>query len=130
MKQKEPHSTVLEYITIIKDPRTQLVIALGSGPQAAGILQTTGHSVPAPGPRGKYHRQPHTLPVQQQRQGATTAAHALLLAGFSVHLDPTLNTLAFPDTDRAATHRYLTRLTEQSSAATSERDVERSWPRS
>ncbi|MFD3910070.1 hypothetical protein [Streptomyces sp. NPDC058603] len=79
---------MLEYITITKNP--QFDIALGSDPRAAGILQTTGHFVPAPGPRGEYHRQPHTLPVEQQRQGA--AADALLPAGFSVHLDPTPNT--------------------------------------
>ncbi|MCX5417912.1 hypothetical protein [Streptomyces sp. NBC_00059] len=45
------------------------------------------------------------MPVEHQRHGATAAAHALLLAGYSVRLDPSLNTLAAPDGDRQAARR-------------------------
>ncbi|MFI1890220.1 hypothetical protein [Streptomyces jumonjinensis] len=96
----EPPFFVLDYITITRDPRTRLVIAISGDDRAAGILQTSGRFLPAPGPRGDYHRQPHDLPVEDQCRGATAAAHALLTAGFSVHLDPTLNTLLPPDGDR------------------------------
>ncbi|MGW3009594.1 hypothetical protein ACWC9R_12260 [Streptomyces sp. NPDC001219] len=85
-REEEPRFFVLEYVTITRDPRTQLVVAIGGDERAAGILQTTGGFISAPGPRGPYHRQPHSLPVDQQRAGATAAAHALLLAGVSVHL--------------------------------------------
>ncbi|MCC3778733.1 hypothetical protein [Streptomyces sp. UNOB3_S3] len=119
----EPRFFVLDYITITRDPRTQLVVAIGGDNKAAGILQTLGGFVSAPGPRGPYHRQPHDLPVDQQRRGATAAAHGLLLAGFSVHLDPSLNTLATPDGDRQAALRYLDELAERARQATNDREV-------
>ncbi|MER5793281.1 hypothetical protein [Streptomyces sp. NPDC001980] len=56
MKQKEPDFWVLEYITITKDPRTNLVVAIGGNEQAADILQRTGGFLSAPGPRGNSHR--------------------------------------------------------------------------
>ncbi|MFF0201933.1 hypothetical protein [Streptomyces sp. NPDC005017] len=121
--EDEPQFFVLEYITIARDPRTQLVVAVGGDQRAAGILQTTGGFLSVPGPRGDYHRQPHTMPVEQQRQGATAAAHALLLAGFSVHLDPTLNTLGTPGGDRQAAHRYLDQLAERARVADDDREV-------
>ncbi|MGQ4329557.1 MULTISPECIES: hypothetical protein [Streptomyces] len=42
MKQTEPEFWVLEYITITKDPRTGLVVAIGGTEKAAYILQRTG----------------------------------------------------------------------------------------
>ncbi|GAA2254908.1 hypothetical protein GCM10010232_50180 [Streptomyces amakusaensis] len=119
----EPTFFVLDYITITRDSRTRLVVAVGGDERAAGLLQTHGRFLLTPGPRGDYHRQPHDLPVEDQRQGATAAAHALLTAGFSVHLDPALNTLLPPDGDRQATHRYLGRLAEHASNATCDREV-------
>ncbi|WP_329025757.1 hypothetical protein [Streptomyces sp. NBC_00690] len=119
----KPQFAVLEYISIARDPRTQLVVAIGGDERAAGILQTTGQFISHPGPRGPYHRQPHALPVEQQRQGATAAAHALLLAGFSVHLDPTLNILTTPGGDQQAAHRYLEHLMERADAADKDRSV-------
>ncbi|MEU8784826.1 hypothetical protein [Streptomyces sp. NPDC048637] len=122
-REEEPRFFVLEYVTITRDPRTQLVVAIGGDERAAGILQTTGGFVSAPGPRGPYHRQPHSLPVDQQRAGATAAAHALLLAGVSVHLDPSLNTLTAPGGDRQAAQRYLGQLAERAHAAVDDREV-------
>lgn len=49
MRPSEPDFAVLEYITIAKDSRTVLVIALG-GTQAASILQRNGF-LDAPVPR-------------------------------------------------------------------------------
>jgi hypothetical protein len=121
--EAEPPFFVQDYISISRDHRTQLVIALGGNEEAAGILQTTGHFLPALGPLGTYHRQPHTLPVEEQRQGATAAAQHLLLAGFSVHLDPALDVLSTVDGDRAAAHRYLAQLAQRAGAATSDREV-------
>ncbi|GAA2258314.1 hypothetical protein GCM10010415_19960 [Streptomyces atrovirens] len=117
MTQTEPDFWVLEYVTITKDPRTGLVVAIGGTEQAADILQRTGGFLTAPGPRGDYHRLPHGLPIEQQRLKATTASHALLAAGHSVHLDPALNMLATPDGERDAALRYLTQLAERASAA-------------
>lgn len=114
---------VLEYVTISRDPRTNLVVAIGGEQRAAGILQTTGGFIESPGPRGPYHRLPHTMPVEQQRHHATAAAHALLLAGFGVHLDPELNTLGQPDGDRVAAHRYLEQLAERARTAATDREV-------
>ncbi|MFM9582512.1 hypothetical protein [Streptomyces caniscabiei] len=108
-----PEFFVLSYITITRDPRTQLVVAIGGDERAAGILQTAGGFIDAPGPRGPYHRQPHAMAVDEQRTGATAAALALLQAGYSVHLDPALNTLSRRDDDRQAAHRYLDHLTER-----------------
>lgn len=62
------------------------------------------------------------MPVDQQRHGAT-AAHALLLAGFSVHLDPTLNVLATADGDRQAAHRFLKQLAERAQSAADDQEV-------
>lgn len=42
MKQTEPEFWVLEYITITKDPRSSLVVAIGGTEKAADILQRTG----------------------------------------------------------------------------------------
>lgn len=52
MKQTEPDFWVLEYVTITKDPRTELVVAIGGTDKAADILQRTGGFLSAPGPRG------------------------------------------------------------------------------
>ncbi|MFJ7342369.1 hypothetical protein ACIQU3_19020 [Streptomyces sp. NPDC101110] len=125
MKQdtSEPDFLVLEYVTITRDPRTQLVVAIGGDERAAGILQTLGGFVSAPGPRGPYHRQPHTMPVDRQRHRATAAAQALLLAGFSVHFDPALNTLHTPDGDRQAAHRCLDQLAERARDAAADHEV-------
>ncbi|MFD5443771.1 MULTISPECIES: hypothetical protein [Streptomyces] len=63
------------------------------------------------------------MPVGHQRHGTTAAAHALLLAGYSAYLAPSLNTLAAPDGDRQAARRYLDRLAERARAAETEQDV-------
>jgi hypothetical protein len=122
MMQPEPDFWVLEYVTITKDSRTGLVVAIGGTEEAAGILQQAGF-LSAPGPRGDYHRLPHGLPVEQQCLKATAASHALLAAGHSVHLDPALNMLATPDGERAAALRYLARLAERASAAETNSEV-------
>ncbi|OEV27509.1 hypothetical protein AN219_22735 [Streptomyces nanshensis] len=121
--ETEPQFFVQDYITISRDHRTELVIALGGNDKAAGILQSMGHFLPSPGPLGTYHRQPRTLPVDAQRQGATAATQHLLLAGFSVHLDPSLDVLSTVDGDRAAAHRYLAQLAARAGAASSDRGV-------
>ncbi|MGW4197101.1 hypothetical protein [Streptomyces sp. NPDC005004] len=113
----EPDFWVLEYVTITKDPRTELVVAIGGTEKAADILQRTGGFLSWAGPRGDYHRLPHGLPAEQQRLKATAASHALLAAGFSVHLDPALNALTAPDGERDTAVRYLARLAERASAA-------------
>ncbi|MFF7174730.1 hypothetical protein [Streptomyces pseudovenezuelae] len=119
----EPTFPVLDYVTITRDPKTALVVAIGGDQRAAGLLQTAGGFRSAPGPRGDYHRLPHALPVEEQRQGATAAAHALLLAGYSVHLDPTLNTVATQGSDRQASHRHLEQLTSLGSDTDNDRQV-------
>jgi hypothetical protein len=119
----KPTFLVLDYVTITRDPKTALVVAIGGDQRAAGLLQTTGGFHSAPGPRGDYHRLPHALPFEEQRQGATAAAHSLLLAGYSVHLDPTLNTLATQGSDRQAAHRHLDQLTSLGSDAADDRQV-------
>ncbi|MFF7981781.1 hypothetical protein ACFZDK_22085 [Streptomyces sp. NPDC007901] len=118
MTFEEPDFRVLEYVTITKDPRTDLVVAIGGTEQAANILQRTGDFLSAPGPRGDYHRLPHGLPVEQQRLKATAASHALLAAGHSVHLDPALNMLVAPGGEREAALRYLAGLAERAATAT------------
>ncbi|MFF8481996.1 hypothetical protein [Streptomyces antibioticus] len=122
MKQ-EPAFWVLEYVTITKDPRTDLVVAIGGTEPAADILQRVGGFLSAPGPRGDYHRLPHGLPVEQQRRKATAAAHALLAAGHSVHLDPALNMLVASDGEREGAVRYLVGLAERAAAATTSSEV-------
>ncbi|MCY0933832.1 hypothetical protein [Streptomyces sp. H34-S4] len=114
---------ILSYVTITRDPRTRLGVATSCTPEAAGILETAGRFIEVPRPRGPFHRQPHDLPVEQQRHYATAAAQALLLAGGSVYLDPSLNTLATPDGDRAAAHRYLEQLSERAREATDDKQV-------
>ncbi|MFF5438869.1 hypothetical protein [Streptomyces achromogenes] len=117
MRKAEPDFYVANYVTITQDSRTGLVLALGGDTdQAAGILQRAGF-LDAPGPRGTYHRLPHHLPVQEQRRKATAASQALLAAGYSVHLDPSLNDLAVPDGDRNAALRYLLQLSERAGDA-------------
>jgi hypothetical protein len=123
MKPAEPDFLVLEYITITKDPRTGLVVAIGGTERAADILQRTGGFLTAPGPRGDYHRLPHGLTVEQQRLKATAASHALLSAGHSVHLDPALNALTPPNGERGAALRYLAQLAERASRAQSSTEV-------
>ena len=73
----EPPFVVLDYVTIPRDSKTQLVVAVGGDERAKGILQTVGSFISAAGPRGPYQRQPHSMPVEQQRQGARTSAPAL-----------------------------------------------------
>lgn len=111
----EPVFFVDTYATITRDPRTRLAVAIGGDDRAASILQRIGGFIRHPGPRGPYHRQPHVLSAKEQRRGATGAAPtlALLQAGYSVHLDPDLNTLDTPDEGRQAAHRYPDQLTER-----------------
>ncbi|MFD4611951.1 hypothetical protein ACFWOT_28545 [Streptomyces sp. NPDC058440] len=123
MKQAEPDFWVLEYVTITKDPRTGLVVAIGGTDKAADILQRTGGFLCAAGPRGDCHRLPHGLPVEQQRLKATTASHALLAAGHSVHLDPAVNMLVTPDGEREAALRYLAGRAERVAAAETSSEV-------
>ncbi|WP_251015920.1 hypothetical protein [Streptomyces sp. ISL-99] len=123
MKQTEPDFWVLEYVTITKDPRSGLVVAIGGTEKAADILQRTGGFLSAAGPRGDYHRLPHGLPVEQQRLKATTASHGLLAAGHSFHLDPALNALATPDGEHEAALRYLAHLAERVAAAETSSEV-------
>ncbi|MFI5751079.1 hypothetical protein ACIBBE_35415 [Streptomyces sp. NPDC051644] len=123
MKQTEPDFWVLEYVTITKDPRTDLVVAMGGTEKAADILQRTGGFLSTAGPRGDYHRLPYGLPVEQQRLKAATASHALLAAGHSVHLDPALNALATPDGAHEAALRYLAQLAERVAAAETSSEV-------
>ncbi|WP_329295665.1 hypothetical protein [Streptomyces pseudovenezuelae] len=112
MKQTEPDFMVLEYVTITKDSRTGLVIALGGTQEAAGILQRNGF-LDAPGPRGEYHRLPHHLSIEEERRKATAASHSLLGAGYSVHLDPALNAFDPPDGERETARRYLAQLSRR-----------------
>lgn len=112
----EPDFFVQDYVTITKDPRTELVVAIGGTERAAGILQRAGGFLNAPGIGRDYHRLPHGLPVEQQRLKATAASHALLAAGHSVHLDPALNALTTPDGERETALRYLAQLSERAPA--------------
>ncbi|MDV9194407.1 hypothetical protein [Streptomyces sp. Wh19] len=119
----EPDFFVQDYITITKDPRTELVVAIGGNGRAADILQRIGGFLNAPGAGRDYHRLPHGLAVEQQRLKATAAAHALLAAGHSVHLDPVLNALATPDGERESALRYLAQLSERASRAESATEI-------
>ncbi|MFP8959217.1 hypothetical protein ACLIYP_01405 [Streptomyces nanhaiensis] len=118
----EPEFMVMDYITITRDTRTGLVVAIGGDERAAGILQMAGF-IPAPGPRGDYHRLPCSLPIAQQLSRSTAASHALLSAGFGVHLDPALNTLPTSGGDRQVARRYLARLAARARQATDDRQV-------
>ncbi|MFD4555958.1 hypothetical protein ACFWP5_16835 [Streptomyces sp. NPDC058469] len=118
MRQSEPDFSVLEYITITKDLRTGLVLALGGTREAAGILQRTGF-LNEYGPRGDYHRLPHGLTEDDERRKATAASHTLLAAGYSVHLDPALNVFDSPDGGREAAQRYLAQLSQRAFGAES-----------
>lgn len=109
---EEPEFLLPHYVTITRDPRTQLVLAVGGDQRAGGILQTTGGFTRHPGPSTHYHRQPVTMPVEQQRLQATAASYALLAAGYGTFLDPTLNVLTVQDEGREAARRYLTYLSE------------------
>ncbi|MCL6737728.1 hypothetical protein [Streptomyces neyagawaensis] len=115
----EPEFLVTDYVTITRDPRTRLVVAIGGDDRAAGILQQSGGFIDAPGPRGPYHRQPHTMRTEDQCLGSTAAALSLLQAGYSVHLDPELNMLSTKDEDRKTAHRYLDQLADRARNATS-----------
>lgn len=84
MTQSEPDFAVLEYLTITKDSRTRLVIALGGTQKAAGILQRNGF-LHAPGPGAST-----TASLTASRQERRTAA--LLAAGYSVPPHPCLAT--------------------------------------
>lgn len=119
----EPDFFVQEYITITKDVRTELVVAIGGTERAADILQRTGGFLNASGLGRGYHRLPHGLPVEQQRLKATSASHALLAVGHHVHLDPALNILATPDSEREAALRYLAQLAERASRAESSTEI-------
>ncbi|MEU9734479.1 hypothetical protein [Streptomyces sp. NPDC048002] len=112
MRPSEPDFAVWEYLTITKDSRTGLVIALGGTQEAAGILQRNGF-LNAPGPQNEYHRLPHGLPMEEARHKATAALHALLSAGYNVHLDPALNAFDLPDGEREAARRYLAQLSRR-----------------
>ncbi|MFB8352950.1 hypothetical protein [Streptomyces niveus] len=46
MNREEPDFRVLEYLTVTKDPRPGLVVAIGRTEQAAGILQRSVSSTP------------------------------------------------------------------------------------
>lgn len=122
MTHGEPDFRVLEYITLTKDPRTGLVVAIGGTGQVADILQHSGF-LDADGPRGPYHRLPHGLPVREQRLKTTAASHALMSAGHSVYLDPALNAFDTADGDRDVALRYLTELAERAADATSDTEV-------
>ncbi|MEU6227502.1 hypothetical protein [Streptomyces sp. NPDC047042] len=122
MRQGEPDFAVLEYLTITKDSRTGLVIALGGTWEAAGILQRNGF-LDAPGPRGAYHRLPHGLPAEEERRKATAASRTLLAVGYSVHLAPDLNAFDPPDGEREAALRYLTQLSRRALDARSGGEV-------
>ncbi|MET8714870.1 hypothetical protein ABZV52_17090 [Streptomyces sp. NPDC004735] len=116
-----PDFRVREYVTITKDPRTDLVLAIGGTDKAADILQRTDGFLSAAA--GAYDRFPHGLPIEQQQLRATTAWHSLRAAGHSVHLDPALNTLSTPNGERDAALRYLAQLGERVAAAESGSEV-------
>jgi hypothetical protein len=107
--EPEPEFFAQEYITITRDSRTGLIVAIGGTEQAASLLQQAGF-VDAPSPRGTYHRLPRGLSTRLQQVRATAASHALLSAGHSVYLDPALNAFATPDEDRQAARRHLGQL--------------------
>ncbi|MER6082970.1 hypothetical protein [Streptomyces sp. NPDC001833] len=48
MKQTEPDFWVLEYVTITKDPRTDLVVAIGGTEKAAASSSERAVSSPLP----------------------------------------------------------------------------------
>ncbi|MFC8644481.1 hypothetical protein ACWGNY_20145 [[Kitasatospora] papulosa] len=50
-RDDEPTFFALDYVAITRDPRTQLVVAIGGDPRAAGVLQTAGgfHSAQSAG---------------------------------------------------------------------------------
>jgi hypothetical protein len=121
MTRPEPEFFAQEYITITRDSRTGLVVAIGGTKQAASILQQTSF-LNASGPHGTYHHLPHVLSARLQRLRATAASHALLSAGHSVYLDPALNAFSSPDEDREAARRYLAQLARRASRAESGQD--------
>lgn len=108
----EPDFFLQDYITTSPSPKKSVPgwSWNGGSEQAESILQQTGGFLDASGIGRGYHRLPHGLPVEQQRLKATSAPHALLAAGHSVHLDPALNILSTPDSEREATLRYLSQL--------------------
>ncbi|MFD9224872.1 hypothetical protein ACFWDI_33850 [Streptomyces sp. NPDC060064] len=112
----------LNYVTITRAPHP-VGPRHRRRPRAAGIVQTAGGFHSASGAARNYHRLPHHLPAEEQRHGATAAAHALLLAGYSVQLAPSPNTLTAPDGDRQAARRYLAQLESRARAAETDRDV-------
>lgn len=63
MNQTEPDFWVLEYVTITKDPRTELVVAIGGTEKAADILHARNYAArapatPAPAPPPSFTRPP------------------------------------------------------------------------
>ncbi|PZG83623.1 hypothetical protein C1I97_34605 [Streptomyces sp. NTH33] len=77
----------MDYITITRNTRTGLVVAIGGDEQEAGVLQAASF-IPVPGPCGGYHRLPHHLPIAQQPSQSPAASQALLSAGCGAHHDP------------------------------------------
>ncbi|MFD9441250.1 hypothetical protein ACFWBR_24790 [Streptomyces sp. NPDC060006] len=117
----EPTFLVLDYVTITRDPKT----ALASGATSArpASCRPPAASVPP-----QAHAATTTPPAARPaRRGAAAGCHrrrpCLLLAGYSVHLDPTLNTLATQGSDRQAAHRHLEQLTSLGSDADNDRQV-------
>lgn len=110
-----------EYVTITKDPRTDLVL-----PSAAPTRRPTSSSETdgfLSAAARAYDGFPHGLPIEQRQLRATTASHSLRAAGHSVHLDPALNTLSTPNGERDAALRYLAQLGERVAAAESGSEV-------
>ncbi|MFF5837812.1 MULTISPECIES: hypothetical protein [Streptomyces] len=108
-----------EYVTITKDPHTDLVLAIGGTDKAADILQRTDGFLSAAA--RAYHGSPRGLPIEQQRLRATTASHSLRAAQRPPH--PALNTLSTPNGERDAALRYLAQFGERVAAAESGSEV-------
>lgn len=68
----EPRFFVQDYITITKDPRTELVVAIGGNGRAADILQRAGGFLNEPGAGRDYHRLPHGLRSRTDRRVGDT----------------------------------------------------------
>ena len=84
---REPGSDVLEYVTITKDPHSELVVAVGGTEYAADFLQRESF-LPVPGLRAGCHHLPHYLTPEVQRLCAIAAWRALRTDGFSAYSTP------------------------------------------